>query len=75
MRRCSVAEGVVHGRELRLNVIFAETDKLECLHHDLRIVVTYSTGRQLDTINNQVILICHNGKRIDLTTFCLLQSL
>ena len=43
VRRCSVAECVVHGRELSLNVFFAKSYHLKSLYHDLGIVVTNSS--------------------------------
>ena len=70
MRRGTVAESVIHRRELRLYVFFAEADHLKCLDHDLRIVVSDCTGGKLDAVNNEVVLIRGDRKRIDLSGFC-----
>ena len=70
MRRSTIAECIVHGRELRLNVFLAETNHLEGLDHDLRIVVSDGTGGKLNAVYNEVVLICCDCERIDLATFC-----
>ena len=59
--RCSVAECIVHCRELRFYIVLAKTNQLKCLDHDLRVMVTDCTGRKLHTITYQVVLICQNG--------------
>ena len=63
MRRCTIAECVVHGREFRLHVFLTQSHKPERLHHDLRVVITDRTGRQLHAVAHQIVLISQNGKR------------
>ena len=65
MGRCAVAEGVVHGGELLLHIVFTEADKLESLDHDLRIVVPDCAGGQFDAVADQVILLGRDGQRVE----------
>ena len=64
MGRRSVAEGVVHGRELGLHVVLAKAHQLEGLHHDLRIVVPDRTGGQLHAVAHQIVLVSVDLQRI-----------
>ena len=62
--RCSVAECIVHSREFCFHILLAKTNDVECFDHNLRIVVTNSTGRKLNAVTYQIILICQNIQRI-----------
>ena len=64
MRRCAVAKCIVHSREFRFHIFFAQSNQLERFYHDLRIVVTHRTGRQLNSVADQIVLICQNLQRI-----------
>ena len=64
MRRSSVAECVVHSRELGLHVVLAQTNDLEGLYHDLGIVVTNGTGGELYTVADQIVLVSGDGQGI-----------
>ena len=64
---------MIHGRELGFYVIFSEAHKFKRLDHNVRIMITDSAGRKLDTVTNQVILIGRNRQRIDLPTLSSLQ--
>ena len=63
MGRSSVAECVVHGREFGFHVVLAQTNHLEGLDHDLRIVVTNGTGGELYTVADQIVLVRVDGQR------------
>ena len=67
MRRRAVAESIVHGRELGLDVFLAQTNHLKCLDHDLRVMIPNGTGGKLHTVANQVILESSDFQGINLT--------
>ena len=56
MRGCTIAESVVHGRELGLDILLAQTNQLKGLDHDLRVVVPDRAGGQLHTVADQIVL-------------------
>ena len=64
MGRCAVAERIVHGREFGFYMLLIESHDLERLHHDLRIMITDSSRRKLNTVTYKVILISIDIKGI-----------
>ena len=75
MGRCAVAEGVVHGGELLLHVLLAQTHQLEGFDHDLGVVVTDSAGGKLHAVAHQIVLVGVNVQGIHLATLGLQQHL
>ena len=62
--RSTVAECVVHGREFCLHIVLAKSYELECLDHDLRVVVADRTGGELYAVADQIVLVCVDVERI-----------
>ena len=75
MRGCAVAEGIVHSRELGLNVVLTEANHFKRLYHDLGIVVTHCARGQLNAVTHEVILERGDRKRIDLAALGLFEDL
>ena len=75
VRGRAVAEGVVHGRELRLHVVLAETHQLKGLDHDLRVVVSHRAGGQLHAVAHKVVLVGVDVERIDLAALGFFEDL
>ena len=75
MRGSTIGKGVVHGRELGLDVFFTQAHHLEGLHHDLRIVVPDCTGSRLIAVTYQVILVGVDIQQLFGIALCLFQSL
>ena len=75
VRRRAVAEGVVHGGELLLHVLLAQTHQLEGLDHDLGVVVPDGAGGQLHAVADEVILVGVDVQRIHLAALGLEQRL
>ena len=75
MRGSAVAEGVIHGGELLLDVLFAEADKLESLYHNFGVVVTHGAGAELNAVADEVVLVGGDGQRVYLAALRLQQHI
>jgi len=75
MRGSAVAEGIVHGGELLLHVLLAQTYHLESLYHYLRVVVTHGAGAELHAVAHQVVLVGSDAQGVYLPTLCLQQHI
>ena len=75
MRRCTVTEGIVHGRELFLHIFFPKTHHFKCFNHDLRIMISDRAGGEFHTVAYQVILIGCYCERIYLSALSLQQHI
>ena len=75
MGRRTIAEGVVHGGELLLHILLAQTHQLKGLDHDLGIVVPDGAAGQLHAVAHQVILVGGDGQGVDLAPLGLQQHL
>ena len=64
VRGRTVGKGIVHGGELGLDIVFAQTNHLKGLDHDLRVVVPDGAGGGLIAIDHQVILIRFDGQQL-----------
>ena len=64
----AVGEGVVHGRELGLDVLLAQAHHLESLDHDLGVMVTDGTGSGLVAVDDQVVLVGVDGQEVSISS-------
>ena len=71
----TVAERIVHGRELGLDIGFAEAHELKGTDHDLGVVVPDGAGGQLHAVADQIILIGVDRQRVDLAAMRTLKRL
>ena len=71
----TVAERIVHGRELGLDIGFAEAHELKGTDHDLGVVVPDGAGGQLHAVADQIVLIGIDRQRVDLAAMRALERL
>ena len=64
MRRSTELECVVQCAELSLDILLTIAGDLECLLHDIRVVVTNCTGGELNTVTYDVVLVSEDLQRI-----------